>query len=82
MLNLLPRLRGGLMTAGAVLLVLAGAYGAGSRAARRAVELNQTRERLSAMEKAREVEQTVDALDDTGVRNAAGRWVRGADTPR
>jgi len=79
MLNLLPRLQSGLMTAGAALLVLAGAYTAGSRAARRAAELAQQRQRTASMEKAHEVKQNLDALDDDGVRRRANRWVRGAD---
>jgi len=80
--TILPRLQSGLLTGAAVLLVLAGAYSAGSRAARRAAELAQTRERLTTMEKAREIEQTIDALDDGAVRRRAERWLRGEDAPR
>jgi len=74
---MLARLQSGLLTAAAVLLVLVGAYTAGSRAARRAAELKQTRERHAAMETAREIKQTLDALDDDALRRRAGRWVRG-----
>jgi len=73
---LLPRLQSGLMTAGAVLLVLVGAYTAGSRAAKRAEELKQARERATTTRKARHVKQTLDALDDDALRRRAGRWVR------
>jgi len=76
---ILPRLQSGLYTAGAALLVLAGAYASGSRAARRAAELAQQRQRTASMEKTREIKQNLDALDDDGVRRRANRWVRGAD---
>jgi len=79
---LIPRLQSGLLTAGAVLLVLAGAYASGSRAARRAAELAQQRQRMASMERAREIEQTIDALDDDGVRERAARWVRGSASDR
>jgi len=76
---MLTRLQTGLLTAAAVLLVLLGAYGAGSRAARRSVELKQARDRQMSMRKAHEIEQTLDALDDTAMRERASRWVRGPE---
>jgi len=74
---LLPRLQSGLMTAAAVLLVLCGAYAAGSRAARRAAELKQARDRATTTRIAREIKQTIDAVDNDTVRRRAHDWVRG-----
>jgi len=71
------RLQSALLTAAAVLLVLLGAYAAGSRAARRAEELKQARDRTAATRKAHNVKQTLDALDDDALRRRADRWVRG-----
>jgi len=76
---LFPRLQSGLLTGAAVLLVLAGAYASGSRAARRSAELQQLRERTTTTRKAREIKQNLDALDDDAVRDAARRWVRGSN---
>jgi len=75
--TLLPRLQSGLYTAAATLLVLAGAYAAGSRSARRAAELAQARNRMTSMEKAHETKQAIDALDDDAIRSRARQWVRG-----
>jgi len=75
--TLLPRLQSGLYTAAATLLVLAGAYTAGSRSARRAAELAQAHQRNTSMEKAHEVKQNLDALDDAAIRSRARQWVRG-----
>jgi len=75
---MLTRLQSGLMMAGAVLLVLLGAYTAGSRAARRSVELKQSRARIDTTRKARETQQTIQSLDDDTVRQRANRWVRGS----
>jgi len=80
--TLFPRLQSGLVTAGAALLVLVGAYTAGSRAARHAAELAQQRQRTASMEKTREIKQSLDALDDDSVRRRANRWVRGNDAQR
>jgi len=71
------RLQSALMTAAAVLLVLLGAYAAGSRAARRAEELKQARSRSATMRKAHDVKQTLDALNDDAMRRRAAKWVRG-----
>jgi len=73
---MLTRLQSILLTAASVLLVLVGAYTAGSRAARRSVELKQSRDRIDTTRKAHEVKQTLDALDNAAVRERAGRWVR------
>lgn len=70
------RLQGWLLMLGAVLLVLAGAYVAGGRAARKSAELDQARRQAAAKGKADAVAQKIDALDDPAVRDRAGRWVR------
>jgi len=75
---MLARLQSGLLTAAAVLLVLVGAYAAGSRAAKRSAEIQQARERTTTTRKARDVIQILDALDDDTVRQRADRWVRGS----
>jgi len=72
------RLQSSLLTATAVLLVLVGAYATGSRAAKRSAQIQQARERTTTTRKAREVKQTLDAVDDDTVRRVARRWVRGS----
>ncbi|MFV0283718.1 MAG: hypothetical protein ACK5JE_08020 [Castellaniella sp.] len=62
--------------AAATLLVLTGAYAAGSRAARRSAQLDAARKSIKAQKEARRVEQEIDALDDDAVRRRARRWVR------
>jgi len=79
---MLTTIRTHLLTAAAVLLVLVGAYTAGSRAARRAAELQQLRERTMTTRKAREIKQNLDTLGDDSVRKRADRWVRGTNTQR
>jgi len=68
--------QGWLLTLGAALLVLAGAYAAGGRAARKSAELDQRRRDAAAREKADDVAQEIDALDDAAIRDRAQRWVR------
>jgi hypothetical protein len=70
------RAQGWLLMLGAALLVLAGAYAAGGRAARRSAELDQRRRDAAAKGKADAVAQKIDALDDPAVRDRAERWVR------
>lgn len=63
--------------AGAALLVLAGAYAAGGRAARRSAELDSARKILDIKRSADRVDQEIDALDDDAIHRRARRWVRG-----
>lgn len=70
------RAHGWLLTAGAVLLVLMGAYAAGGKAARRSVEVDQARSNARAREKAREVDDKYDQMADDSVRDSARQWVR------
>lgn len=70
------RAHGWLLTAGAVLLVLVGAYAAGGRAARRSVEIDRARADNRAREKAREVDDKYDQMADDSVRDSARQWVR------
>lgn len=65
-----------LLMLGAALLVLAGAYTAGGRAARKTAELDQARRQAAAKRKADAVDQKINALDDGAVRRRAGKWVR------
>jgi len=72
------RVQGWLLMAGAVLLVLVGAYAAGGRAARRSVELDRSRADAKMRGKADEVDREISALDDDAVRRRANEhWVRG-----
>lgn len=73
------RLQGWLVMAGAVLLVLVGAYAAGGRAARRSAELDKARVDAKAREKANVVDREVSALDDDAIRDRAHDWVRSKD---
>ena len=70
------RAQGWLLMLSAALLVLAGAYVAGGRAARKSAELDQARRQAAAKRKADAVAQKIDALDDPAVRDRAERWVR------
>ena len=63
-------------TALAVVAVLLGAYTAGSRSARRAVEAKQQQAQRKAREIGDNVESKLDALDNDSIRDHAGRWVR------
>lgn len=72
------RLQGWLLMLGAAVLVLAGAYAAGGRAARKSAELDQRRREAAAREMANAVAEEIDRLDDDGVRDRAERWVRGS----
>ncbi|WP_322994379.1 hypothetical protein [Castellaniella sp.] len=71
------RLQVWLLMAGATLLVLAGAYAAGGRTARRSTELDAARKNLDMKRRADLVAQEIDALDDAAIRRCARRWVRG-----
>lgn len=75
--TLWARVQGWLLMAGAVLLVLVGAYAAGGRAARKSAELDRLRNDQKAREVKDAVGREVDAMDDDNVRDSARRWVRG-----
>lgn len=70
------RIQGWALTAGAVLLVLVGAYAAGGRAARRAAELERSRQLNKAREARDEVLAKNDALDDDAIRDRARERMR------
>ena len=76
MATLWARLQGWLLMAGAVLLVLVGAYAAGGRAARRSAELDRAAGEARAREKADAVREKLDSMDNDTVRRDAERWVR------
>lgn len=73
------RAQGWLLMAGAVLLVLIGAYAAGGRAARRSAEIDRARDDAKIRRKADEIDREVSALDDDAVRDRAHDWVRNGD---
>ena len=74
--TLWARLQGWLLMAGAVLLVLVGAYAAGGRAARRSVELDRVAGEVRAREKADAVREKLDSMDDDAVRELARARMR------
>lgn len=74
--GLLTRLQGWILTAGAVLAVLAGAYAMGGRAARKAAELDEQRRQDRARERMQEVDREIDDMDRDALRERAARWVR------
>ena len=61
------RLQGWLLMAGAVLLVLVGAYAAGGRAARKTTELEQQRRNAVARRRTDEQIAEIDRLDDDDI---------------
>ena len=65
------RAQGWLLMAGAVFLVLVGAYAAGGRAARRSAEIQRGRQLKQAREKRDEAVAKNDALDDGAIRDRA-----------
>lgn len=65
------RLQGWAFMAGAVLLVLLGAYAMGGRAARRSAEIQRGRQLEQAREKRDEAVAKNDALDDDAIRDRA-----------
>lgn len=70
------RVQGWLALLAAALLVLAGAYAAGGRAAKRSADLDQARRAADQRRKSDDVDEKVAAMDDRAVDHAAGRWVR------
>lgn len=74
--GLLTRLQGWLLTAGAVVAVLLGAYALGGRAARRSAELGEQRRQDRARERMEEVDREIDGMDRDALRERASRWVR------
>lgn len=70
------RLQGWLMMAGAVLLVLVGAYAAGGRAARRSAELDRAAANAKAREVRDETVAKIERMDDDAVRNRARERMR------
>ena len=60
----------------AVILVLFGVYGAGSRAARNSEALKRQQHQKKVEEKLDEIDSQMDNLPDDDVLSAARRWVR------
>lgn len=70
------RLQGWLLMAGAVLLVLVGAYAAGGRAARRSAELDKAAANAKVREVRDETVAKIERMDDDAVRNRARERMR------
>lgn len=70
------RLQGWLLMAGAVLLVLVGAYATGGRAARRSAELDRAAANAKAREVRDETVAKIERMDDDAVRNRARERMR------
>ena len=73
---MITRLQSWLLMAGAVLLVLVGAYAAGGRAAKKAVELDRLRVDSTARRKRDEAVAKNDSLDDSAIRDRARKRMR------
>lgn len=74
--SLLVRLKSWAWMAVAVLSLLAGAYAMGSRSAARSSELRRSRQLDKAGEAVRRVEEELDGLGDSDLRERSKRWVR------
>lgn len=74
------RVQGWLLMAGAVLLVLVGAYAAGGRAARRAAQAKHSIAQSEQRRKVNEADTKVAQMDDDDVRRRLNDWVRPADS--
>lgn len=74
------RVQGWLWMVGAVLAVLAGAYAAGGRAARRSVQAKQSRVQSEQRRKINDVDSKMAQMDDDDVRRDLAKWVRPIDT--
>lgn len=66
--------------AGAVLLVLLGAYAAGGRAARRSAELDRAAAESKVRRKVNEADTKLVEMDDDDVRRRLNQWVRPTDS--
>lgn len=71
------RIQSWLLMAGAILLVLVGAYAAGGRAARKTADLDQQRRNVEARRRTNEQIAEIDRLDDDDIyRRAIERMQR------
>ncbi|SDJ19262.1 hypothetical protein SAMN05428983_0566 [Agrobacterium fabrum] len=76
MILLWAKLKGYLATIGTALAILAGVFLYGQRAGRSAAKVEQAAANAKAIKKAGEVENEVKNLDDAGVHDALGKWMR------
>lgn len=74
--TLWARVQGWLLMAGAVLLVLVGAYAAGGRAARRSAQAKQSSARSEQRRKINEADAKLVEMGDSDIRRELERWVR------
>ncbi|CAH0142746.1 hypothetical protein SRABI05_00338 [Agrobacterium fabrum] len=70
------RVSGYLATIGTALAILAGVFFYGQRAGRTAAKVEQAAANAKAIKRAGEVENEVKNLDDAGVHDALGKWMR------
>lgn len=74
--GLLVRLKSWALMAGAVFAVLAGAYVAGGRAARKAEAVRQHAQREKAQRQINAVDEKLAQMDDDSIRRELARFVR------
>lgn len=74
------RVQGWLLMAGAVLLVLVGAYAAGGRAARRSAQVKQSGVQSEQRRKINEADAKLVEMGDDDVRRRLNEWVRPTDS--
>lgn len=74
--TLWARVQGWLLMAGAVLLVLVGAYAAGGRAARRSAQAKQSSLQSEQRRKVNEADAKLAEMGDGDIRRELERWVR------
>ncbi|MFT0533158.1 hypothetical protein ACMHYJ_10095 [Castellaniella hirudinis] len=70
------KLQGWALVLGAAVLVLAGAYAAGGRAAKRSAQLDRMQRDLYNLGVKNAVDRKMDALDDAAVRDRARKRLR------
>ncbi len=76
MILLWAKFKGYLAAIGAALAILAGVFLYGQRAGRSAAKDKQAAANAKAIKKAGDVENEIRNLDDAGVDDALGRWMR------
>lgn len=76
LVGLWSRLSGYFATIGTALAILAGVFFYGQRAGRTAAKDAQAAANAKAIKRAGEVENEVKNLDDAGVDDALGKWMR------
>lgn len=76
MILLWAKLKGYLAAIGTALAIIAGVFLCGQRAGRSAAKDEQAAANAKAIKRAGDVENEIRNLDDAGVDDALGRWMR------